>query len=119
MAEIALETARERIAPRLDALRAYERVEWARAELEGWLIEQAYEGMLRGIEEGRDSRLHTLQAKTAIPELAEAVLGRTCRVIGGGTFSRSSPFGHWFEDVRALGFLRPPWALSYDQQFSA
>jgi alkylation response protein AidB-like acyl-CoA dehydrogenase len=119
VAEIALETARERIAPRLDALRAFERVEWARAELEGWLIEQAYEGMLRALEEDRDSRLITLQAKTAIAELAEAVLGRTCRVIGGATFSRSSPFGYWFEDVRALGFLRPPWALCYDQLFSA
>lgn len=30
------------------------------------------------------------------------------------TFSRSSPFASWFEDVRALGFLRPPWGLAYD-----
>ena len=49
------------------------------------------------------------RTKTAIAQLAESVLGRICRVIGGGTFSRSSPFGYWFEDVRALGFLRPPW----------
>ena len=35
-------------------------------------------------------------------------------MIGGGTFARRSPFGHWFEDVRALGFLRPPWALATD-----
>jgi alkylation response protein AidB-like acyl-CoA dehydrogenase len=108
--EVALETARERVVPRREALRAYERVEWARAELEGWLIEQAYEGMLRAMEEGRDSPLRSAQAKTAIAELAESVLGRICRIIGGGTFSRSSPFGYWFEDVRALGFLRPPWA---------
>jgi hypothetical protein len=40
-------------------------------------------------------------------------------VIDGGTFSRSSPFGYWYEDVRALGFLRPPWGLSYDQLFAA
>ena len=40
---------------------------------------------------------------------------RICRVIGGGSFSRSSHFGAAFEDVRALGFLRPPWALAYDQ----
>jgi hypothetical protein len=46
--------------------------------------------------------------------LAESCLGRLCRVIGGGTFARRSPFGHWFEDVRALGFLRPPWALATD-----
>jgi alkylation response protein AidB-like acyl-CoA dehydrogenase len=117
--EVALETARERVAPRRDALRAYERVEWARAELEGWLIEQAYEGMLRAMEEGRDSPLRSAQAKTAIAELAESVLGRICRIIGGGTFSRSSPFGYWFEDVRALGFLRPPWGLSYERLFAA
>jgi hypothetical protein len=36
-------------------------------------------------------------------------------VIGGGTFHRRSPLGHWFEDVRALGFLRPPWGLAYDR----
>jgi hypothetical protein len=65
---------------------------------------QAYEGMLRAIEEGRESSLRGLQAKTAIAELAEEVLNRICRVIGGGTFSRSSPFGYWFEDVRA-GFF--------------
>jgi hypothetical protein len=38
-------------------------------------------------------------------------------VIGGGTFSRRSPFSSWFEDVRALGFLRPPWGLAYDGLF--
>ncbi|HVB15473.1 MAG TPA: acyl-CoA dehydrogenase family protein, partial [Stellaceae bacterium] len=54
VAEIALDTAREQVARRRDELRAYERLEWARAELEGWLIAQAYEGMLRAIEEGRD-----------------------------------------------------------------
>jgi alkylation response protein AidB-like acyl-CoA dehydrogenase len=119
VAEVALDTAREQVAPRRDALRAYERVEWAKAELEGWLIQQAYEGMLRAMEDGQDSRLRSTQAKTAIAELAESVLGRICRVIGGGTFSRSSPFGYWHEDVRALGFLRPPWGLSFDRLFAA
>lgn len=42
------------------------------------------------------------------------MLFRLTRVIGGGTFSRRSPFAHWFEDVGALGFLRPPWGLAYD-----
>lgn len=45
--------------------------------------------------------------------------GRLCRVLGWGTFSRSSPFGHWYEDVRALGFLRLPWGLAYDNLFMA
>jgi hypothetical protein len=86
------------VARRRDDLRAYERVEWARAELEGWLIQQAYDGMLRAMEESKDSALRALQAKTAIAELAESVLRRICRVIGGGTFSRSSPFGYWLEE---------------------
>lgn len=117
VAEVALATAREQVARR-EGLRAYERVEWARAELEGWLLAQAYEGMLQAVEKDADSRLRAVQAKTAIAELAESVLRRICRVIGGGTLSRSSPFGYWFEDVRALGFLRPPWGLSYDQLFA-
>jgi alkylation response protein AidB-like acyl-CoA dehydrogenase len=37
--EIALETARRQVAPRRDNLRAYERVEWSKAELEGRLIQ--------------------------------------------------------------------------------
>jgi alkylation response protein AidB-like acyl-CoA dehydrogenase len=119
VAEVALETARQQVARRRDDLRAYERVEWARAELEGWLIQQAYEGMLGAMETARDSGLRCVQAKTAIAELAESVLRRICRVIGGGTFSRSSPFGYWIEDVRALGFLRPPWGLAYDRIFGA
>jgi len=65
--------------------------------------------MLRAMEQDRDRRLRAVQAKTAIAELAESVLHRISRVIGGGTFSRSSPFGYWYEDVRALGFLRPHW----------
>jgi alkylation response protein AidB-like acyl-CoA dehydrogenase len=115
--EVALETARQQVARRRDTLRAYERVEWSKAELEGWLIQQAYEGMLRAIEQDRDRRLRAVQAKTAIAELAESVLRRISKVIGGGTFSRSSPFGYWYEDVRALGFLRPPLGLAYDQLF--
>jgi hypothetical protein len=58
-------------------------VEWSKAELEGWLIQQAYEGMLRAIEQDRDRRLRAVQAKTAIAELAESVLRRISRVIGG------------------------------------
>jgi len=51
-------------------------------------------------------------------QLAESCLLRLCRVLGGGTYSRRSPFGNWFEDVRALGFLRPLWALAYDGLFA-
>jgi hypothetical protein len=92
-------------------------VEWARAELDGWLIAQAYEGALRGAETER--RRDALLGKEAVAELAESLLTRLCRILGGGTYSRGSPFGFWFEDVRALGFLRPPWALAYDTVFAS
>jgi alkylation response protein AidB-like acyl-CoA dehydrogenase len=106
----------ERIAPRHESLRPYEAVEWARIETECWTIEQAYERLLQLIEaKGSGAMLDAQHAKLAIAELAESVTLRMCRVIGGGSFSRSSHFGAAFEDVRALGFLRPPWALAYDQ----
>jgi alkylation response protein AidB-like acyl-CoA dehydrogenase len=117
--ETALEAARQQVARRRETLRAYERVEWTKAAQEGWLIQQAYEGMLRAVEADRDGRRNAVQGKMAIAELAEAATGRLCRVMGGGTFTRSSPFGHWYEDVRALGFLRPPWGLAYDNLFTS
>ncbi|MDD9369474.1 MAG: acyl-CoA dehydrogenase family protein, partial [Acidimicrobiales bacterium] len=92
----------------------FEQVEWAQAELEAWTMAQVYEGALRAIESGRPARGAALRAKVAGAQLAESCLGRLCKVLGGGTFARRSPFGHWFEDVRALGFLRPPWGLAVD-----
>jgi alkylation response protein AidB-like acyl-CoA dehydrogenase len=117
--DAAIETAKTMLQPKADTLRAYERVEWARAELDYWLAVQAYEGALRAVTSGDTARsVHaTLRAKTAVAELAESALGRVARVVGGGTFSRTSPFAAWFEDVRALGFLRPPWGLAYDNLF--
>jgi alkylation response protein AidB-like acyl-CoA dehydrogenase len=112
----AFEAARSQIMRRKAELHAYEQVEWARIENEAWLIDQAYEGMLRSVEaRGSGAGLEALHAKTAIAELAESVTNRICKVIGGGSFHRSSHFGAAFEDVRALGFLRPPWVLAYDQ----
>lgn len=61
--------------------------------------------------------LDVVKGKTAIAELAESVLRKICRVQGGGTFSRHTPFGFWYEDVRSLGFLRPTWSLAYDRLF--
>jgi hypothetical protein len=82
--------------------------------VEAWLIQQPYEGMLQSIEREEDALRSGQPGKTAIAGLAAAALGRLCRVLGGGSYARYSPFGFWFEDVRALGFLRPPWALAYD-----
>ncbi len=117
IAETALAAARRQLAPRRGALRPYEQVEWARAEMDGWLIQQAYEGSLRGAETER--RRDALLGKETVAELAESLLTRLCRILGGGTYSRQSPFGFWLEDVRALGFLRPPWALAYDNVFTS
>ncbi len=116
--EAALEAARRQIQPRAESLREYERLEWARAGLEGWLITQAYEGMLRSVERDAMPGPSVLRGKIAIAELAESVLARICKVIGGGVYARQSPFGFWYEDVRALGFLRPPWGLAFDRLVS-
>lgn len=116
----AIAVARAQIAPKADDLRAYERVEWSGAEMDHWLAIQAYEGGLRAIEAGDPvAALHgALRAKQAVAALAEQAMLRLTRVLGGGTFSQRSPFSRWFEDVRALGFLRPPWGLAFDQLFA-
>jgi hypothetical protein len=100
-------------------LRPYEQVEWVRAGMEAWLIQQAYEGMLRAVEGEEQPALTVLRGKTAIAELAATVTERLCRVMGGGSYARYSPFGFWAQDVRALGFLRPPWGLAYDTLYAA
>jgi alkylation response protein AidB-like acyl-CoA dehydrogenase len=119
IAQIAMETARAQITRRRATLRPFEQVEWSRAEIESWLITQAYEGMLRAVETEDDTPLAVRCGKIALAELAESLLGRLCRVLGGGSYSRYSPFSYWFEDVRALGFLRPPWGLAFDALFDA
>ena len=113
--ETALETARTELSRKLATAGHYERTEWSQAELEAWLIHQAYEGMLQAVEHpAADTTLRVLQGKMAIAQLAESMTLRLCKIMGGSTFGRGSPFGFWFEDVRALGFLRPPWVLAFD-----
>jgi alkylation response protein AidB-like acyl-CoA dehydrogenase len=115
----AVATAKQQLSGKVAEMRPYEQVEWTRAVNDHWLAVQAYEGSLRALEAGDPRALFAaLCAKEAVAELAEAVLSRLARVIGGGTFSRRSPFAHWYEDVRALGFLRPPWGLAYDSLFA-
>lgn len=111
----AVEEAERRLAGRKDVVGAFERVEWVRARQEAWLVDQAFEGMLRDVENGRD----TLLGKLAVAELAESATARLCRVMGGGSYARHSPFGFWAQDVKALGFLRPPWALGYEAAYDA
>ena len=38
--------------------------------------------------------------------------------LAAARYSQRSPFARWYEDVRALGFLRPPWGLAYDTLFN-
>jgi alkylation response protein AidB-like acyl-CoA dehydrogenase len=112
----AIGVARSQLRPKVAELRAFEQVEWSRAERDHWVAVQAYEGGLRAAASDDPAvALHgALRAKEAVADLAEDTLRRLTRVLGGGTFSRRSPFAHWFEDVRALGFLRPPWGLAFD-----
>jgi alkylation response protein AidB-like acyl-CoA dehydrogenase len=116
----AIATARAQVQSRAESLRPFEQVEWTRAELEHWLAVQAFEGALRAVEtdDPATGLAGALRAKTAVAELAELSLRRISQVLGGGTYSRRSPFASWFEDIRALGFLRPPWGLAYDSLFA-
>lgn len=113
--ETAMSIARSGRANRSAPARPYEAVEWTRAQVDAWLIAQAFEGMLRAAEAPIPQEREVQQGKLAIAELAETCLGRLCRILGGGSYSKRSPIGHLLEDVRALGFLRPPWGLAYDQ----
>ena len=75
--------------------------------------------MLRDVErdDGSASRSGLL-CKEAVAELSDSVLQRISKVVGGGAYSRSSPYGFWLQDVRALGFLRPPWGFAFDRIFA-
>jgi alkylation response protein AidB-like acyl-CoA dehydrogenase len=111
--DAAIATARRDLARRATPLGAYEHVEWTRAEQDAWLAEQAYEGMLRAVESAQAPLRTVVLGKTAAADLAESCLRRITRIMGGGSYARHSPYGFWFEDVRALGWLRPPWNLAY------
>ncbi|MGH8978975.1 MAG: hypothetical protein ACRDV7_12930, partial [Acidimicrobiia bacterium] len=117
--DAAITFTREQLGPKRESLRAYEQVQWTRADLDHWTSCQVFEGALRAIETGdRAMAFHAgIRAKTVVAEASERALHAIPQVLGGGTFSRRSPVASWFEDVRALGFLRPPWGLAYDSLF--
>lgn len=98
-------------------VRAFQQVEWTLAEQEAWLIEQAWEGAMRTFDQGAQNRHTTLLAKESVARLAESVLSRLCKLSGGSAYTWYAPLGAWYEDVRALGYLRPPWALAFDQLY--
>ena len=100
-------------------MRGFERVEWSRCENELWLAEQAYEGALRAIENEESNVVQVvLRCKITCAELIESALARMAKVVGGASYSRAMPLAQWTEDVKALGFLRPPLPLAYDQLFA-
>ena len=112
--DTAMKTAGARMSTRLAHLRAYEQVAWQTAENQYWTACQVYEGMVRAVQHKSSFTLDTLRAKTVLAELAEAALSHVGRAMGGGAYTRYNPLGQWSQDVKALGFLRPPWGLAFD-----
>lgn len=102
---------------RPEDLRAFEKMEWTYAHREAALIYQCHEAALAALERNGSARHEAALAKANITVLAELVMTRLCRIAGGGAYARNSPLGFWFEDVRAAGFLRPPWSIAYDGLF--
>jgi alkylation response protein AidB-like acyl-CoA dehydrogenase len=103
---------------RPESLGAFEQMEWTNAHREAALIYQCYEAALVAVERTGEARHEGALAKANIAVLAESVLTRLCRMSGGSAFARASPLGFWLEDVRAAGFLRPPWALAYQALYA-
>ena len=117
--ESAVDAARQQMRSKRDSMRPFEQVEWSRVEMEAWLIQQAYEGVLRDVESGNGNATRSgLLCKEAVAELADSTLLRIGKVVGGGAYSRSSPYGFWLQDARALGFLRPAWGFAFDSIFN-
>ncbi len=84
-----------------------------------WPALQALEGALAAVEsDDPETAAHgSLRGTQSIAELAEDIVSDLARTLGGGSFSGRSPFARWSNDVRALGFLRPPWGLAHDQLY--
>jgi alkylation response protein AidB-like acyl-CoA dehydrogenase len=111
----AIDQARQRLQGRTASLKAFEQVTWVNVTNAAWLAEQAYEGAVRAVETNAAGLLAASRAKATIAQLAEQALSELARVLGGASYAREAPFGQWAEDVRALGFLRPPWGLAFEQ----
>jgi len=102
-------------------LRPYEDVIWTQAQIDHWMLTQAQRGLVDTLANApaADAVEAAIKAKMGMAATAETVLDNACRAVGGRAFSASSPFASWYEDVRALGYLRPPWALAFDLLIAA
>jgi alkylation response protein AidB-like acyl-CoA dehydrogenase len=87
-------------------LRAYEQVEWARAEQEVFLIERAWEGALQVLDQGIIDPRTILMTKEAMGWLSESALSRLCRLTGGTADTGYYPLEGWLKDVQILGWCR-------------
>ncbi|MCY4577882.1 MAG: hypothetical protein OXD31_02435, partial [Chloroflexi bacterium] len=97
--EAAVEMARQQVRAKKESMRPFEQIEWSRVEMEAWLIQQAYEGVLRDVECGNGAATRSgLLCKEAVAELSDSVMQRISKVLGGGAYSRSSPYGFWLQD---------------------
>ena len=101
---------------RAQRLSAFEQSSWIKAQNQIWLAQQAFEAMARSMETAT-AGTDVLHGKLAIADLAETALNGLSHAVGGASLSQASPFGQWMQDVRALGYLRPPRALSYARIF--
>jgi alkylation response protein AidB-like acyl-CoA dehydrogenase len=99
-------------------LRAFQQVEWTMAEQEAFLIDRAWEGTLQMMDRGVIDRRIVLMTKESIARLSESALSRLCKLTGGSAYTWYCPLGGWLQDVQALGFLRPPWALAFDNLYN-
>ncbi len=116
VADNALAFAKSKLEGKIANMRAFEQLEWVRCQNELWLAEQAYEGALKAIESKEaDAHVTATRCKVVCAELIETGLSRMVKVVGGASYSRAMPLAQWVEDVKALGFLRPPLPLAYDQ----
>ena len=116
VADSAMIFARDKLEGKEDGMRAFEKMEWVRCQNELWLAEQAYEGAMRAIEAKEETaHITAVRCKVTCAELIETALSRMSKVVGGASFSKAMPLAQWTQDVKALGFLRPPLPLAYDQ----
>ena len=116
VADNAMGFARGKLEGKEEGMRAFEKTEWVRCQNELWLAEQSYEGALRAIEAGDEAaHITAVRCKITCAELIETALSRMSKVVGGASFSKAMPLAQWTQDVKALGFLRPPLPLAYDQ----
>ena len=118
IADNALSFAKNKLSGKLQSMRAYERVEWNRCRNEIWLAQQAFDGAVREAEAtGESAGEAAIRCKITVSELLESALTKMSIVVGGASFAKGMPLAQWNQDIRALGFLRPPLPFAHDLIF--